>query len=365
MIVFTWVSTSAGGAERSIRVAAAAIRAAGHPSSAVELRYGDAACTPSHDAEAKICTKLADYEEAIAGALISSNEQNRVLVSNHRSWTVDAKIAQKTGARLYVVIRGTPVIGASIRILVASGRQAELETVSWEQFQWPRAQDGIRIVLPSIHSLTEMQRLAGHAMVSIVPNPIDDVWFKSPAPNFAKKIETVVSASRYVAWKGIGQLACEMSKTLMRTDSLIFQIFGAGPELPTLERYAASVPAGRFCVNGWVDALWEEYSQSSVYVSCSTLEAFGRSGAEAMASGLPLIVPAAGGLGEMVRASGAGFAFDPECEGALEQALLAWHVLPAKKKSAQGLAARAYAHREFRAKVIADRWLTLSGLRSQ
>lgn len=90
------------------------------------------------------------------------------------------------------------------------------------------------------------------------------------------------------------------------------RIAGEGSQRKALEdRVAALGLTGYTSFNGWTEELQHELESWDIFVIASVDEGFGLAALEAMASGLPVIASAAGGLRELVTDGESGFLVPP------------------------------------------------------
>nr|WP_279672587.1 glycosyltransferase family 1 protein [Flexivirga meconopsidis] len=95
-------------------------------------------------------------------------------------------------------------------------------------------------------------------------------------------------------------------------------IVGDGPSRDRLERL---LPKAHFLGFREGIPLAQAYSALDVFVHTGCHETFGQTLQEAMAAGLPVVAPAAGGPLDIVKPGVTGLLFDPEHDGALRQAV--------------------------------------------
>lgn len=103
-------------------------------------------------------------------------------------------------------------------------------------------------------------------------------------------------------------------------DRVSLVLVGDGPAAPELRRTAG--PGVRFTGYLKGDALAEAYAAADVFVFPSDTETFGNVVTEAMASGLPVVAPARGGVMETVRTGETGILVPPLNAGRLAEATL-------------------------------------------
>jgi glycosyltransferase involved in cell wall biosynthesis len=319
---------------------------------AVEFKWPGANCYIGTAEKTIVATDLEDYKAVVLKILSGDKNTNRTLVSNHRTWQIDSELAAQAKARLLVIYRGTPVPGDSVRILNSSG---ELVYVPWEYMKIPPA--GSTLVFPSQSALKAMVQVVGrHPLMTVVPNPVSPSWFDTDIMTSEPSTIQFISASRFIEWKRVVMLCKSVSKILKCDDRVRFELFGEGEQKKILDDIALEISSNRLKISEWNCSLQERYKYCSAFVSCSDIEAFGRVGAEALASGLPLIVPRSGGLGEMAVASKVGETFDvDEPEGCIK-AMNRWLRLSDPERLYQRHLAREFAMKEFHSEIVARRW---------
>ena len=95
-------------------------------------------------------------------------------------------------------------------------------------------------------------------------------------------------------------------------------IVGEGPDRDDLERL---LPNAHFLGRQEGATLARSYASFDVFVHTGTKETFGQTLQEAMASGLPVVAPAAGGPLDIVKPGVTGLLFDPSTPGALRRSV--------------------------------------------
>ncbi len=115
----------------------------------------------------------------------------------------------------------------------------------------------------------------------------------------------------------VGRLAPEKRIDMLRSvlaaiPEVRLAIIGDGPERETLENLFANTPT---VFTGYLKGkqLAQAYASADIFTFPSANETFGNVVLEAMASGLPVVVPRAGGVVDFVRDGENGLFFDPEC----------------------------------------------------
>lgn len=93
-------------------------------------------------------------------------------------------------------------------------------------------------------------------------------------------------------------------------------LVGDGPSRPEIERM---LPQATFLGRQEGEVLARSYAAFDIFVHTGTKETFGQTLQEAMASGLPVVAPAAGGPLDIVKPGVTGLLFNPDEPGALRQ----------------------------------------------
>lgn len=151
------------------------------------------------------------------------------------------------------------------------------------------------------------------------------------------------------------------SRTL--SPDLRLDIVGDGPELGALQAQATRSPAAdRIAFHGRKEA-FDWYSRGDCLIHPSATEGFGRVVAEAQASGLPVIGPRAGALGELIIDGQNGFTFERGSARSCEHALRRLLALSPDERRAMSARAIGGARRLFDIASIADAYVSVaSGL---
>lgn len=105
--------------------------------------------------------------------------------------------------------------------------------------------------------------------------------------------------------KGVQQL-----HALTAIPGVRLALVGGGPQTAEMQRYFADTPA-RFCGILTGEALIDAYNAADVFVFPSQSETFGLAPLEAMACGLPVIAPYAGGLRDTLIDGDNAIVYDP------------------------------------------------------
>ncbi|HEV3351762.1 MAG TPA: glycosyltransferase family 4 protein [Acidimicrobiales bacterium] len=197
--------------------------------------------------------------------------------------------------------------------------------------------------------------------VEIVPNAVDPAAFAAPAPAPASAEGFhLACAARLTPEKGIDVLV--RATALLRQDFPDLQVLVLGGTQAGHEAYGEELVrlAGDLgvdsavCLKGFVDQPFRSWAGSRVYVQPSRREGFGLAVAEAMASGLPVVATAVGGLTDVLDGGRAGVLVAPDDPRALADGIKALLDDPAR---AERLAAagRARAATEYTVDAMVDR----------
>lgn len=147
-------------------------------------------------------------------------------------------------------------------------------------------------------------------------------------------------AGRLAAEKNIGVLLEAFTMVRSAYSDVTLVLAGDGPLAPALARQqpAGVVLAGQLAS----EELAQLYASSDLFVFPSTTETFGNVVLEAMASGLPVVAPLAGGISENLQPGVNGLACPPDDPQALADKVLGLLADPGERQRL-GQAARRYA----------------------
>ncbi len=198
-------------------------------------------------------------------------------------------------------------------------------SVSNASWRWIRHLHSLADVTlaPSSATLQELQR---HGV------PRSALWSRgvdTDLYNPALKASTAVRSLRQcVAPRGetiigyVGRLAPEKQVHRLAEAADLpgtsLMIVGDGPSRPRLEQL---MPRAHFVGFKQGLELAQAYAALDVFVHTGVNETFGQTLQEAMAAGLPVVAPAAGGPLDIVKPGVTGFLFDPDRAGALRQSV--------------------------------------------
>ena len=101
-----------------------------------------------------------------------------------------------------------------------------------------------------------------------------------------------------------------LKSVLLKLPEASLTIVGDGPHRPVLEKHFAGLPV-RFAGYLQNEELAKAYATSDAFVYASETETMGNVILEAMASGLPVIAPQAGGIPSLVQHEQSGLLFEP------------------------------------------------------
>jgi glycosyltransferase involved in cell wall biosynthesis len=316
--VLTWLSTAAGGAERSVAELTSALASSGHE---VMLVWWDATGTESDTLldQGVAVYRVADllsYRAALQAALGSGTES--VVIGTHRTMLVDVAMAQRHTAPIIVVVRA---------LLLAEGRLRILDEVSGQligrtphELNWN--------VLAAADCWVGVSTAATRCLLAHVPQgvrveriyngvPVSAQW----TPRTPGRVRRIGIAARAEPWKRIDRLfpaVAALPEHLLAPMSV--HVFGEGPELARLQRQARRLGlADRTIYHGHIGPEWTQ--RCDVLVSTCEIEAFGRVIVEAGVAGIPHIVPDQGGTAELVVPGMTGLHYDVNEPAALTRAL--------------------------------------------
>jgi hypothetical protein len=162
--------------------------------------------------------------------------------------------------------------------------------------------------------------------ITVVPNAVDPGAFEvasSPAPDGFH----VACAARLTPEKGVDVLV--RAAALLQRDVPDVRVLVLGGAQAGHDAYKASLVdlarelgvADAVHFDGFVDQPYRRWAGARVYVQPSRREGFGLAAAEAMASGLPVVASAVGGLSDVLDGGRAGVLVPPEQPQALSAAI--------------------------------------------
>lgn len=147
--------------------------------------------------------------------------------------------------------------------------------------------------------------LCAHELLVEPPHGTDEQWLREPRARQSEGEFVLLYVGRLVRWKGARD-AIRAVATARNRSRLRLIVVGDGPDLEPCKREAAELGVSRN-VNflGWKPRreVMELYAQGDAFVFPSFREPVGAVVLEAMSSGLPCIVCAAGGPGFLVNES--------------------------------------------------------------
>lgn len=165
---------------------------------------------------------------------------------------------------------------------------------------------------------------------------------EAPARRQHSSSEFVVgTAGRLVELKGIEYLIRAVGALRRDFPALRLEIAGSGPRQRILEQVVAQAGlGGQVVFLGWIDDLATVLPRWDVFVMPSLEEGFPIAALDAMASGLPVVASAVGGVPELIEDGKSGWLVPPRDVEALTSRL---RVMLANPESGSSIGAAAYA----------------------
>lgn len=340
--VLTWLSTAAGGAERSVGELAGALAGLGYDVTLVWWNATGADVNTVADQRVTVyrVADLPSYRAALRAAVGSG--VGSVVIGTHRTMVVDVRMAQHHGAPHIVVVRA---------LLLVDGRLRTLDEVSGQlvgrmphELRWDvlaRADCWVGV------SAAAVRCLLAHAPQQIrVERIYNGVSVGTqPLRRAPRRVRDIGVAARAEPWKRVDRLFTSFAALPDPLAArLCIHVFGDGPELPRWIRLTRQLGlADRTVYHGHVGPGWTQ--RCDVLVSTCEIEAFGRVVVEAGAAGLPQIVPDRGGTAELVVPGMTGLCYDVDDPRALTSALAEVAAWSPAEYHRNALAAHAQAHR--------------------
>ncbi|WUI03950.1 glycosyltransferase [Spirillospora sp. NBC_00431] len=348
--MLTWLTTAAGGAERSTLELAHGLRnIIGFDVVVVWWNFSGCLVAPAPRPTVPLrqVTDLRSYRRALQAEL-AADPTGTLLIGTHRTTMVDVPIARDLGVTVIPVLRGILVAGHGLRTVdPASGRLVPRapEELDWDLLAEADCWVGVsRAAASSVleHSPHPLRVHSIHNGVPIPPHP------PIPRGRPARRFSVV---SRIEPWKRIDRvIAAFASLPASLAGEARLNVFGDGPALPRLRDLVDALrPAGEVVFRGYVPDRWQ--AETDVLVSACDIEGFGRVVVEAGATGIPQIVPDRGGSAELVLPRTTGLVHSAGDLRALTAALaeaLTWsgHQLEAMARRAH-VHARSFSHTRY------------------
>lgn len=152
---------------------------------------------------------------------------------------------------------------------------------------------------------------------------IPNGWSGSPLPReHSGASRTLVSIGNFRAEKGHSVLLKAAARVKVRHPDIRLILVGDGPLRTALEDEAARLGLANIVeFSGWLTDVWEVLASADVFVLPSHSEALGVAALEAMASGVPVVASAVGGLRTLLDHERTGLLVPPGDPQALADAL--------------------------------------------
>jgi glycosyltransferase involved in cell wall biosynthesis len=272
------------------------------------------------------------HEAGMVGAasyLLSALPVVRRLLRTHHYDVVHVFFSLPTGALLPLLnLRNTAVI-VSLRGSDVPGydpyhggmQRVHSILAPLTRWIWRRA-DRVVAVCESLGQLTS--RTCPGLAYTVIPNGVDLSLFH-PAEQRAAGNGRVrcLAVARLVERKGLGDLLRAFA--LLPRGCFELEIVGDGPDEKLLRDLARDLGLSdevRFLGSLSRTAVAQRYREADLFTLPSSAEAFGNVFAEALASGLPIVGSAVGGIPELVEHGSNGLLVPPATPAAVAQAIL-------------------------------------------
>lgn len=238
----------------------------------------------------------------------------RELRSSHVDLLVLLTVTPNIWGRLLGRLAGVPVILATCRGGGSPLRQHE-------RWLWPLAD----------HLVCNTSALKDHLVwhlrlpedhITVIPNGVDTTFFCPPSGGFIPRNRIILCIARLVPDKDHETLLTAFGLLARRHPDVELWLVGNGKLQGPLKRQAANgIPKGRVQFLPGQRDLRGLFHQASIFVLSSRQEALPNVVLEAMASGLPIVATAVGGLPEVVEHGRTGLLVPKQDAPALAQAM--------------------------------------------
>ncbi|MET7693642.1 glycosyltransferase family 1 protein [Streptomyces sp. NPDC005483] len=211
------------------------------------------------------------------------------------------------------------------------------EAAAWRRIRSVHAAADLTLA-PSSASLHD---LAAHGVprVKLWPRGVDTVRFRPDLRDEALRRRLAPSGETIVGY--VGRLAPEKHIELLadasRLEGVKVVVVGDGPSQPHLEQ---ALPGAVFLGRRTGDELARIFASFDVFAHTGPFETFCQTVQEAMASGVPVVAPAAGGPLDLVAHGRTGFLVPPRDPAAVRDAVWSLAADP-EMRASFGVAARA------------------------
>ena len=197
---------------------------------------------------------------------------------------------------------------------------------------------------PAARRILEEEGLAP-ASIAVIPNGLDLTAY--PDRRTARPLRTIITVANLRPEKCHEVLVSAAASLIPAYPHLRFQIVGAGPQRPALERLIAALGLQAHVeLLGHREDVPSLLAAADVFVLPSRSEAFPNGAMEAMAAGLPVIASAVGGLLDLIEDGRTGVLVPPGDPRTLALALRALITDPMRAE-ALGIAARTEVHQRY------------------
>ncbi|MBC9727028.1 glycosyltransferase family 1 protein [Streptomyces sp. TRM68367] len=210
------------------------------------------------------------------------------------------------------------------------------EAAAWRRIRSVHAAADLTLA-PSSASLHDLEA-HGVPRVKLWPRGVDTVRFRPDRRDEALRRELAPNGELIVGY--VGRLAPEKQVELLAgvcgLDGVRVVVVGDGPSRPTLEQ---ALPGAVFLGRRTGDDLARVFASLDVFAHTGPFETFCQTVQEAMASGVPVVAPAAGGPLDLVAHGRTGLLVPPRDAAAVRDAVASLAADPALR-TAYGAAAR-------------------------
>jgi len=254
-----------------------------------------------------------------ASYLVAALPVVRRLLRTHKYEALHVFFSLPTGALLpFLRLQGTPVV-VSLRGSDVPGYDPHNSSLQWAhklltpltRWIWRRA-DRVVAVCDSLG------RLALHTWpdlrYGVVPNGVDLALFHPAEPSTRRPSQRIrcLAVARLIERKGLGDLIRALA--LLERGRFELEIVGGGADQSVLRDLAAQLGVAediRFLGPLPRAEVAERYRAADLFTLPSSAEAFGNVFAEALASGLPIVGSATGGIPDLVEHGSNGLLVPP------------------------------------------------------
>ncbi|QMU67198.1 glycosyltransferase family 4 protein [Streptacidiphilus sp. P02-A3a] len=360
-VVLTWMSTSNGGAERSVGDLAASMARLGLEVVIIWWHYQG---SPQPHQEKSVeffgVDNAPDFRAAVARALRAARGDT-VVISNHRTIAIDAALASQFSVPVVSVLRALFIDDQKMRF-IAQPDDADVTALYPSELDWG--------ALKVVDSWIGISRASSQSILRHVPpgTTVETIYngVVSAEPSAAvlspRAPRRFLTLCRLESWKQVEFVLREFASACAGRDDITLDVVGGGPQLESCQGLVRQAGLEqRIVLHGYQPNPDEWIKRGDVLLHGAPIEGFGRVVPEAGMYGRPAIVAESGATGETVLDGISGLTYRPGQPGHLAAQILAAAAWSPQEWSRFGRNARMLATRVFSLDRVTAEYLIVCG----